>query len=660
MTDIGDGQDAILQDGRGPAVLQHLPADVHHAAAATTRTSPTTCAPTSTRSRPDAYAVIEAYRFDDKIDRLDRAGILYQVLADFADLDLRPTRGQQRGDGLHLRGAAAQVLGDEQRDRRRALHPARGHPAHGQPARSPARRRRAAPRTRKPVRTVYDPAAGTGGMLMAATHHLKELNPDADRRGVRAGAQPRDVGDRPVRPDDAGHRPRADAHRQLPHRRRVRHRAVRLHARQPAVRRGLEGVRRPDQGRARQARATHGRFGAGLPRVSDGSFLFLQHMLQQDEARPAPASASSCPARPLFSGQAGSGESEIRRWILENDWLEGIVALPDQMFYNTGISTYVWILTNRKAAERRAARSSSSTPATSAPRCASPSATSARSSPPTRSTRSPGSTAGARGEFADDAAGEGARRTRPSASSGSPSNARCAAAGRSPPRPSPMSRTPRTPARRAALRHREGPAGRRPWADHRAEEGVRQGLRRRRPRRAHRHRTRRQGRARPRPARPGERAPARRLARPRRGRARQGPRRVRRAPPRRPRSTPTSPTPGSTTPRPRSASRSPSPASSTSTPHRDPSRRSPPRSRTSKTQIQSLDEGPRAVTVCSNGSAAASAAATAGQAVARRLIETRVRTPSCSDAYRSTDRWTSYSRSERADDLEPARQRPAP
>ena len=91
-----------------------------------------------------------------------------------------------------------------------------------------------------------------------------------------------------------------------------------------------------------------GRFGAGLPRISDGSFLFLQHMLSH--MKPGGSRVGIVlSGSPLFSGQAGSGESEIRRWILENDWLEGIVALPDQMFYNTGISTYVWILTNDKA-----------------------------------------------------------------------------------------------------------------------------------------------------------------------------------------------------------------------------------------------------------------------------------------------------------------------
>jgi type I restriction enzyme M protein len=98
-----------------------------------------------------------------------------------------------------------------------------------------------------------------------------------------------------------------------------------------------------------------GRFGAGLPRINDGSLLFLQHMLSK--MQPAKQGGSRIGivfnGSPLFTGDAGSGESNIRQWIIENDWLEAVVALPDQLFYNTGISTYIWILTNRKEAERK-------------------------------------------------------------------------------------------------------------------------------------------------------------------------------------------------------------------------------------------------------------------------------------------------------------------
>ncbi|MCE4352090.1 SAM-dependent methyltransferase, partial [Xanthomonas hortorum pv. cynarae] len=103
-----------------------------------------------------------------------------------------------------------------------------------------------------------------------------------------------------------------------------------------------------------------GRFGAGLPAINDGSLLFLQHMIAKmhpyDEGNPdKPGSkiAIVFNGSPLFSGDAGSGPSNIRRWIIENDWLDTIVALPDQLFYNTGIYTYVWLVTNRKPEERQ-------------------------------------------------------------------------------------------------------------------------------------------------------------------------------------------------------------------------------------------------------------------------------------------------------------------
>jgi type I restriction enzyme M protein len=101
-----------------------------------------------------------------------------------------------------------------------------------------------------------------------------------------------------------------------------------------------------------------GRFGAGLPAINDGSLLFLQHMISKMHPSPANGGEGSKIAiifngSPLFSGDAGSGPSNIRRWIIENDWLDAIVALPDQLFYNTGIFTYVWLVSNRKPEERR-------------------------------------------------------------------------------------------------------------------------------------------------------------------------------------------------------------------------------------------------------------------------------------------------------------------
>jgi type I restriction enzyme M protein len=113
---------------------------------------------------------------------------------------------------------------------------------------------------------------------------------------------------------------------------------------------GVEWKKVKDEVETEAARGHAGRFGAGTPRINDGSFLFLQHMISK--MRPVEKGGSRLAivfnGSPLFTGAAESGESNIRRWILENDLLEGIVALPDQLFYNTGISTYFWILSNRK------------------------------------------------------------------------------------------------------------------------------------------------------------------------------------------------------------------------------------------------------------------------------------------------------------------------
>jgi len=98
-----------------------------------------------------------------------------------------------------------------------------------------------------------------------------------------------------------------------------------------------------------------GRFGAGTPRISDGQLLFLQHLVSKMKPEKDGGSRIAIVhnGSPLFTGDAGSGESEIRRWVLEKDLLETIVALPDQLFYNTGINTYLWFISNRKPKERK-------------------------------------------------------------------------------------------------------------------------------------------------------------------------------------------------------------------------------------------------------------------------------------------------------------------
>jgi type I restriction enzyme M protein len=205
------------------------------------------------------------------------------------------------------------------------------------------------------VRTLYDPACGTGGMLSVAEDYLRELNPGARLRvyGQELNAETYAVcrSDMMLKGQDASNIYFGNSFTEdgAPERMGFDY----MLANPPF---GVEWkkVQEPIR-QEREKRGYDGRFGAGLPRINDGSLLFLQHMLSK--MKPPEKGGSRLAivfnASPLFTGGAGSGESEIRRWIIENDWLEAIVGLPDQLFYNTGISTYFWVLTNRKSPERK-------------------------------------------------------------------------------------------------------------------------------------------------------------------------------------------------------------------------------------------------------------------------------------------------------------------
>ncbi len=204
------------------------------------------------------------------------------------------------------------------------------------------------------VRSLYDPTAGTGGMLSVADEHLASLNPDA--RLVMFGQElnPESYAickaDMLIKGQDIanitfGNTLSADG---LP----GKHFDYMLS--NPPF--GVEWKKIEKEIRAEAETQGHnGRFGPGLPRVSDGSLLFLLHLISK--MRPAKDGGSRfgivLNGSPLFTGGAGSGESEIRRYVLENDLVEAIIGLPTDMFYNTGISTYVWIVSNRKPAARK-------------------------------------------------------------------------------------------------------------------------------------------------------------------------------------------------------------------------------------------------------------------------------------------------------------------
>ena len=282
----------------------------------------------------DAYRVIEAYGFDDKIARMDRAQILYAVVADFADLDLRPSVVSNEAMGyifeelLRKFSEMSNETAGEHYTPREVIRLMVDLLVSGRVAQdltdNPI-----------PVRTVYDPAAGTGGMLVVAKDRIRELNPKAivNVFGQELNDETWAIAqsDLMMQNVDPGNMAQGNS----------------LTRDAFAVRKFDFALANPPYGvdwkaYAGPIRDEHakqgfsGRFGAGLPRVSDGSFLFLQHMLSKMKPSGSRV-AIVLSGSPLFSGQAGSGESEIRRWILENDWLEGIVALPDQMFYNTVI-----------------------------------------------------------------------------------------------------------------------------------------------------------------------------------------------------------------------------------------------------------------------------------------------------------------------------------
>jgi len=203
------------------------------------------------------------------------------------------------------------------------------------------------------IRQVYDPACGTGGMLALTEEALKQFN---DRIHVELFGQEINGESFGICKSDmlvTGHDPEQIAFGNTLTR--DAHASKRFHYMLSNPPYGVDWKKYQSAIREEQATLGHeGRFGAGLPRVSDGQLLFLQHMISKmrdDEAGSRIGIVMN--GSPLFTGGAGSGESEIRRWMFENDWIEAIVALPTDLFYNTGIQTYVWLLTNRKPTARQ-------------------------------------------------------------------------------------------------------------------------------------------------------------------------------------------------------------------------------------------------------------------------------------------------------------------
>jgi type I restriction enzyme M protein len=303
---------------------------------------------------PVVREIFEAFEFDTTITRLEKADRFYSVLGKFLDPELN----------LHPDSVPNEVMGDIFEELIRRFSEVSNETAgeHFTPrevVRLCAELVLAGDEelltTPGIVRTVYDPACGTGGMLSVVEELVRERNPKARLVSFgqelnpeswaicRAellvkGQDPSRVAPGSTLSTDGAEGQRFDF----------------MLANPPF---GVDWADDYDAVIAEhEQRGYDGRFGAGTPRKSDGALLFLQNMLAK--MKPASEDSGSRTAiifngSPLFSGAAGSGESEIRRWIIENDWLEAVVALPEQLFYNTGLATYIWVLTDNKAKERR-------------------------------------------------------------------------------------------------------------------------------------------------------------------------------------------------------------------------------------------------------------------------------------------------------------------
>ena len=300
---------------------------------------------------PSVRDIFENFEFDKQIDKLQKAKLLYKVAEKFASIDLHPDRvsNAQMGTVFEELIRKFAELSNET---------AGEHFTPREVIRLMVNllfiEDDAALTQAGVVRSIYDPTAGTGGMLSVAGEHLAAMNPEA--RLVMFGQElnPESYAickaDMVIKGQDVaniilGNTLSDDG---------LAGKHFDYMLSNPPF--GVEWKKIEAEVRKEAAtQGYNGRFGPGLPRVSDGSLLFLLHLVSK--MRPAVDGGSRLGivlnGSPLFTGGAGSGESEIRRYLLENDLVEAIIGLPTDMFYNTGISTYVWIVSNRKPAARK-------------------------------------------------------------------------------------------------------------------------------------------------------------------------------------------------------------------------------------------------------------------------------------------------------------------
>lgn len=303
--------------------------------------------------------IFDYFEFGTEIERMREANILYLVIKAFCDVDLHPRLVPNEQMGLvfenlirRFNELANETAGDHFTPRE-VIHLMVDllFIEDGDLLRQPGT-----------VRTMLDPACGTGGMLAEAQSYMRRHNAaaklyvygqDYNKRAFATAAS--DMLMKQVDHNGGGENVQfGDTFTED----RFEGKQFDYFIANPPF--GVDWKKQQKEiQRESEKLGFNGRFGAGLPRVNDGSLLFLQHMISKfEDVDPKAQKYGSRAAivfsgSPLFTGGAGGGESEIRKWIIENDWLEAIVALPEQMFYNTGIGTYIWIVTNRKAKERK-------------------------------------------------------------------------------------------------------------------------------------------------------------------------------------------------------------------------------------------------------------------------------------------------------------------
>lgn len=305
---------------------------------------------------PNVADIFEQFGFDKTIRKLDENGRLYIIVESFADdanVDLHPRKvsntamGQMFEHLIYKFSTASNETAGEHFTPRDAIHlmvdlllvPDSGVLA-----------------TPGAVRTVYDPTAGTGGMLSVAEESILAMNPKA--KVILAGQELNPESYAMCKADMIGKGQSVEAIQRGDTLRDDKHADTRFDYCLSNPPYGGDWKASEAAVRKEAAQGAKGRFGAGLPRISDGQMLFLQHLISK--LRPGEAGVANSGGRaaivlngsPLFTGGAGSGESNIRQWLIEADLVDAIVALPTNMFYNTGIATYVWVLDNHKQGER--------------------------------------------------------------------------------------------------------------------------------------------------------------------------------------------------------------------------------------------------------------------------------------------------------------------